>query len=186
MAEESLLPIRAENQPCIVLIGMAASGKSTIGQILAKDLGWAYLDSDYLLESLYGCQLQNLADALSKEKFLDLEAGLIKELRPSRTVIASGGSVVYRESAMSHLAGLGPLVHLDAPFHEIERRIARNPQRGLAIGPGQSLEDLFLERKALYRRWATLCCRTKGRTAAQCAAWICQKLKQKLVLTPRP
>ena len=60
--------------PCVVLIGMAGAGKSTVGMALAQTLGWAFMDSDYLMEALYADRLQSVTDALSKEAFLDLEA----------------------------------------------------------------------------------------------------------------
>ena len=82
--------------PCVVLIGMAGAGKSTVGMALAQTLGWAFMDSDYLMEALYADRLQSVTDALSKEAFLDLEAVVLGSIRVQRTVIATGGSAVYR------------------------------------------------------------------------------------------
>ncbi|MBQ3059057.1 MAG: shikimate kinase [Desulfovibrio sp.] len=162
--------------PCIILIGMAGAGKSTVGSLLARDLGWAFLDSDHLMEALYGARLQDITDALGKEAFLDLEASVITSIRVHRTVIGTGGSVVYREEAMRHLTTLGHLVHLDVPLSVIEERIARNPERGLAIAPGQTLADIFHEREALYADWRQLHCDTRQKTARQCAQWIRENL----------
>ena len=166
----------ARPSPCIVLIGMAGAGKSTIGEALAKRLDWAFMDSDHLIEAVYAARLQDITDALGKDAFLDVEATVINAIKAKRTVIATGGSVVYREKAMRHLASLGPLVHLDVPLGIVEERIARNPQRGLAIGPGQTLHDIFVERQELYTRYATLCCDAACKNPQQCVNWIVDNL----------
>ena len=143
--------------PCVVLIGMAGAGKSTVGMALAQTLGWAFMDSDYLMEALYADRLQSVTDALSKEAFLDLEAVVLGSIRVQRTVIATGGS-------------------LDVPLETIEERIARNPDRGLAIAPGQTLADIFYEREALYNHYATLRCDARQKTPQQCARRIAEHL----------
>lgn len=142
---------------CVTLIGMAGAGKSTVGRAVAERLGWAYVDTDHLIESTYGARLQDVTDALDKERFLDVEARVIQSLRMQRAVLATGGSVVYRPEAMRYLTSLGPVVFLDVPLPLILERISRKPDRGLAIAPGQTVEDLFREREALYRQWATCC-----------------------------
>ena len=162
--------------PCITLIGMAGAGKSTVGYALAQELGWALVDSDHLIEATYGARLQDITDALGKSAFLDTEAKIISAIKAHRTVIATGGSVVYRDSAMQHLAALGPIVFIDVPFRLIEERIARNPERGIAMNPGEKLEDIFNERLTLYTHYATMRCPAEGKNPAQCARWICDQL----------
>ena len=149
-------PISASDsrQVCITIIGMAGAGKSTVGRQLARLLDWKLMDTDQLIESVYGVSLQDITDALGKDAFLDVEATVICAIRAQRVVLATGGSVVYRENAMAHLRSLGPIAYLDVPLPLILERIARNPLRGLAIAPGQSVEDLFREREALYSRYA--------------------------------
>ena len=158
--------------PCITLIGMAGAGKSTVGHALAKELGWALVDSDHLIEAAYGARLQDITDALGKSAFLDTEAKVIASIKAHRTVIATGGSVIYRDTAMQHLASLGPIVFIDVPFRLIEERIARNPERGIAMNPGEKLEDIFNERLALYTHYATMRCSAEGKNPTQCARWI--------------
>ena len=101
---------------------------------------------------------------------------MLGSIRVQRTVIATGGSAVYRPQAMAHLASLGPVVFLDVPLETIEERIARNPDRGLAIAPGQTLADIFYEREALYSHYATLRCDARQKTPQQCARWIAAHL----------
>ncbi len=160
-----------KDEPCITLIGMAGSGKSTIGMALAKYMDYAFMDTDYLIESAYGTDLQSVADALPGDAFLDMEERFICSLRASRTIIATGGSVVYREAAMKHLHSMGPVVCLDASLETIQKRIALNPQRGLVIAPGQTIADLYAERMALYTKYADLHCDT-SKSPGECAAWI--------------
>ncbi|MDL2307586.1 shikimate kinase [Desulfovibrio sp. OttesenSCG-928-C06] len=142
---------------------MAAAGKSTMGRELSQLLGWIFVDTDNLIEAAYGTRLQDVADAMTKEEFLDMEETVIKRIRMQRCVIATGGSVVYRPGAVEHLRTLGPLLYVDVPLDIVLERIARKPDRGLAIAPGQTIEDLFNERRALYEKAATL--RIKGGSA---------------------
>ncbi|ATD80383.1 MULTISPECIES: homoserine kinase [Desulfovibrio] len=172
--------------PCIILIGMAGAGKSTVGEALARTLGWAFMDSDHLIEAVYAARLQDVTDALGKSAFLDVESSVVSAIKANRTVIATGGSVVYREQTMRHLASLGPLVYLDVPFTVVEERIARNPQRGLAIAPGQTLRDIFQEREELYTRYATLRCPAADKNPQQCVNWIVQQLPAEVTMPDRP
>lgn len=162
--------------PCVILIGMAACGKSTVSQALARELDWPCMDSDHLIESLYGRRLQDITDSMTKDSFLDVECAVICSMRANRTVIATGGSVVYRDDAMRHLKSLGTIVYLDVPLAIISERIARNPDRGLAIAPGQTIADIYNEREALYRQWADLCLSPEGMSATACARWIVNNL----------
>ena len=155
---------------------MAGAGKTTVGRLVARALGWAFVDSDHIIEAAFAAPLQRVADAMSKEAFIDMEAEIVSSLRLCRTVIATGGSVVYRQSTMEHLAGLGPVVYLDVPMKVILERIARNPDRGLAIAPGQTVEELFLEREALYRRYATVSVASCGLSPSESARLALEKL----------
>ena len=148
-------PGKVQPQGCITLIGMAASGKTTIGRELAALIGWAHLDTDHVIEAYYGTRLQQIADAMTKEEFLDMEAKIIQSLSVGNVVLSAGGSVVYRQEAVDFLSRLGPLIHIDVPFPIIMARIARKPDRGLAIAPGQTIEDLYNERQELYKKAAT-------------------------------
>ena len=158
-----------QDEWCISLIGMAGAGKTTIGKLAASALGWAFADSDHIIESAYAAPLQKISDALGKDAFIDMEAEIVGGLRLSRTVLATGGSVVYRASTMEHLRTMGPVVYLKAHIGVILERIARNPERGLAIAPGQTVEDLFREREALYERYATVTVDTTGLSPEECA-----------------
>jgi shikimate kinase len=148
-------PAKVPAGGCISIIGMAAAGKTTIGRELAVLLDCPQLDTDHLIEATYGARLQAICSVLGKEAFLDVEALVISSLRASRAIISTGGSAVYRAESMAHLRALGPLIYIAVPLPIIQERISRKPDRGLAVNPGQTVEDLFLERKRLYEAFAT-------------------------------
>jgi shikimate kinase len=175
MAVARISPL-GPRQACISLIGMAGAGKSTVGRQLARLLDWKLVDTDQLIESVYGVPLQDLTDKLGKDAFLDVEGTIICAIKAHRVVLATGGSVVYRENAMAHLHSLGPVAYLDASLPVILERIARNPLRGLAIAPGQSVEELFREREALYVRYADCSINTGGLSPEACAKAILKRI----------
>lgn len=164
------------NPDCVILIGMPGAGKSTIGAKLASLTGYAFLDSDYVIESIYGCRLQDISDSLSQSQFLDMEETVITEIAASKCIIATGGSVVYRDKAMSHLASLGKIIHLGLSLDDVKERVARNPQRGICFGPGQTLANLYEERMKLYRKYASYECDSGLLGPDECARWIMRQL----------
>lgn len=140
----------------IVLIGMPGSGKSTVGVILAKTLGMGFVDGDILISQREGCTLQEILDARGLDAFLDVEEETMLETAYRGTVLATGGSVPLREKAMEHLAHGGDFVYLDVPLPELTRRIRNISTRGIAFGPGQTLEDIYRLRTPIYQRWADI------------------------------
>jgi len=156
---------------------MAGAGKSTVGGQLAQLLRWKLMDTDQLIEAVYGVPLQDITDKLGKEAFLNVEATVICAIKARRMVLATGGSVVYRENAMAHLHSLGPIAYLDVPLPVILERIARNPLRGLAIAPGQSVEELFREREALYAHYADCVIDAGGLSPEACARAILDRIR---------
>ena len=140
----------------IILIGMPGAGKSTVGVLLAKTLGYAFLDTDLVIQQREGALLQPLVDSLGVEAFLDVEADALCSVECRGTVIAPGGSAVCRERAMSHLRALGRIVYLHLPLEELERRLSNISTRGIAMAPGETLADLFARRAPLYRNYADL------------------------------
>ena len=140
----------------IVLIGMPGAGKSTVGVLLAKTLGYAFLDTDLVIQEREGRLLQDLVDELGVEAFLDREAAAICSVDCDRTVIATGGSVVCRDGAMEHLRTLGRIVYLQLPLEELERRLHNISTRGIAMAPGETLAHIYDYRAPLYRKYADL------------------------------
>ena len=160
---------RVKPDGCVTLIGMAGSGKTTVGKALAAELGWVQVDVDHVIEAAYGTRLQDVTDSMSKEEFLDVEADIICKLNVQRTVLSPGGSAVYRQRAVDHLRSMGPIVFLDVPTPTIVYRISLNPERGLAIAPGQTIADLIAERALMYDAAADFHLKAEGLDPKQCA-----------------
>lgn len=172
-------PDKVSPAGCISIIGMAAAGKTTIGRELSTLIGWPQVDSDHVIESTYGVGLQEISTSMSKEEFLDLEGAVISGINVRRTIISTGGSVVYRQNAIRKLKSLGPVIYILVPLPIILERIARKPDRGLAIAPGQTVEDLYNERARLYEAAADFTVEGGGAPATAyaqtIAAWLAEK-----------
>ncbi len=140
----------------IILTGMPGSGKSTIGVLLAKAMGYQFLDVDLLIQEREGALLQEILDGRGVDAFLDAEEAAVRSLDCRRTVIAPGGSAVCRERAARHLSQLGLIVYLNVSLEELTRRIRNLSSRGIAMQPGQTLADVMAYRDPLYRKYAGL------------------------------
>lgn len=138
----------------ITLIGMPGSGKSTVGVLLAKALGFGFLDTDLVIQQQEGALLQDILDRRGVPYFLDAEEWAVCSVRCDHHVIAPGGSVVCREGAMAHLKAMGPVIYLRVPLEELKRRIHNLDSRGIALEPGQTLDDILTIRAPLYETYA--------------------------------
>ena len=151
----------------IVLTGMPGVGKSTVGVILAKRLGYSFLDTDIYIQTREGLSLQEIIAARGIKGFCDLEEQHLLTISLKAHVIATGGSVVYRDRAMQHLQRNGFVVHLDLNCEKLKKRLDDIEQRGVVIAPGQSINALYVERDALYRRYADVTVETDNLTPDQ-------------------
>ena len=138
----------------LILIGMPAVGKSTVGVLLAKRLGFGFLDTDLLIQTGEGRRLNRLIETVGVQRFCDLEAGYIRRLNVDRTVVATGGSVVYRDGAMAHLAAKGRIVFLNIDAAALAARLSQLDERGVVRTAGQTFDSLYAERQPLYHRYA--------------------------------
>ena len=166
-----------KKKQAIVLVGMAGAGKSTLGKELARRIGWGHVDTDLILEAWWGMKLEKLSSTLSRDAFLDAEARVVQDLNIQRCIISTGGSVIYRPRSMTHLRSLGPCIYLQSDLKTIIHRIASAPQRGLSIAPQQTIEELFLERKAMYEISADFTVRTDLYDVTTCVQTITAWLK---------
>jgi shikimate kinase len=138
----------------IVLIGMPASGKSTIGVQLAKWLSMGFIDTDLLVQARAGESMQAFQNQNGQDDYRKLEADTARSVVCENCVIATGGSVVYYPEAMEHLKSIAQVVFLDVPLADIEQRIGDWSARGVIIKPGMTIADLFEERRPLYLQYA--------------------------------
>jgi shikimate kinase len=138
----------------VALIGMPSAGKSTLGVLLAKRTARDFLDTDLRIQESEGASLQQIIEQLGVEEFRRIEERCVLALDCSSCVIAPGGSVVYSEAAMQHLAHIAVRVYLEVPLAELDRRLGDLEARGVIHAPGQDLAGLLAERLPLYERWA--------------------------------
>ncbi|MDD7267377.1 MAG: shikimate kinase [Lachnospiraceae bacterium] len=166
----------------IVLIGMPGAGKSTIGVVAAKMLGYDFLDSDLEIQRQYGKTLPQLLQEYGTEGFNQIENEVNAGLNCRRTVIATGGSVIYGQQAMEQLAKLGHIVYIRLSFEEIERRLGDLRQRGVSIKEGMSLRDLYEERVPLYEHHAELIFEAERYDLRESAEVLVRQLAQQIEL----
>ena len=140
----------------IALIGMPAVGKSTVGVLLAKKMGFDFMDTDILIQAKEDQTLSQIIARQGLDRFLEIEKQHLLKIRCARHVIATGGSVVYRSEAMHHLAQTGMVVYLAIDLDVLKTRLSDVITRGVAIAPGKSIDDLYLERVPLYEKYADL------------------------------
>lgn len=140
----------------IILIGMPAVGKSTVGVVVAKRLGYRFIDTDILIQEEEGKLLKNIIAEKGIDGFLEIEDRINANVVAKHSVISPGGSVVYCENAMKHYKEMGKVVYLQASFETISKRLRNARKRGVVLKDGQSLKDLYDERVELFERYADI------------------------------
>ena len=141
----------------VVLIGMPGAGKSTVGILLAKEMGLDFVDTDISIQVRESKTLQQITDQSGYLVLRDIEEQVLLAEKIIGKVVSTGGSAVYSEAGMTHLAQDSVVVFLDVPLAALEARISNFSSRGIARHPGQSFDDLFAERSVLYHRYANIC-----------------------------
>ena len=140
----------------IILIGMPGCGKSTIGVVLAKNLGFRFIDSDLLIQEREHRLLHEIITQDGLEAFNQIENQVNASIETTSSIIATGGSVVYGKEAMEHLQEIGTVIYLEVAYPELEKRLEDIKGRGVVLRDGQTLYDLYLERTPLYEKYADI------------------------------
>ena len=140
----------------IVLIGMPGVGKSTAGVILAKVLGYEFVEADLVIQNEEGKLLKEIIEEVGTDGFIAVENRVNSSLEVDHSIIATGGSVDYGKEAMDHLKSIGTVVYLQLPFEELNRRLSDIKGRGVVLKDGQTLKELYEERVPIYEKYADI------------------------------
>ena len=163
----------------IVLIGMPASGKSTVGVLLAKCLGYRFLDCDLLIQEREGKLLHDIIQEKGVKGFLEIENRICAAIDADRTVISTGGSAIYGVEAMAHLKTLGKVLYLKIDYDTLVKRLGDYSHRGVVSPRATTLAELYAERTPLYEKYADVVVDEKdtegdlSKTVERCVA-LCQ------------
>lgn len=147
----------------ITLIGMPAAGKSTVGVLLAKRLGYSFVDVDIVIQEKEGKLLKDIIHEKGMDGFLEVENRINAGLSVVRSVIAPGGSVIYGKEAMEHLKTLGPVVYLKISYEELTARLGNVEDRGVVLKDGMSLRELYDERTVYFEKYADITIDEEGK-----------------------
>jgi shikimate kinase len=138
----------------LYLIGMMGAGKSTIGQLLAQQLGYRFFDTDVLVERVAGQSINDIFAHSGEATFRAYETQVLSELSAyTRLAIATGGGIVLQRENWSHMHH-GLIVWLDVPVEHLYSRLKRDATRPLLrdANPLEKLQQLLRERQPLYRQ----------------------------------
>ena len=147
----------------IVLIGMPGVGKSTVGVILAKILGYRFIDTDIVIQEHEKKLLKDIISEEGIDGFIAKENDIISGLNVEKAVIATGGSVIYGDDAMKKLSELGKIFYLKLDYRKLKYRLGNIKNRGVVIRNGQKLSDLYNERCPIYEKYADVIIDENGR-----------------------
>ena len=161
----------------LILTGMPACGKSTLGVVLATTLGMKFVDTDLLIQEVENCKLQEIIDERGMQEFLRIEEKVLSEIEAENSIISTGGSAVYSDKAMKHLGSIGDVVYIKLSLDEIERRLNNIKTRGIAMKPGETLADLYNMRVPLYEKYADITIETEGMGIEESIEVLIDKLK---------
>ena len=140
----------------VILIGMPSCGKSTLGVLLAKSLGYRFIDSDLLIQEREGMLLHDIIAQRGTKEFLKIEDEVNSAIRDERAVISTGGSAVYCERAMKHLSTLGKIVYLRISYETMAERLGDYVHRGVVLNGAEDLREMYKVREALCQRYADI------------------------------
>ena len=163
------------------MIGMPGAGKSTAGVILAKVLGYQFMDSDLLIQREEDRLLAEIIGQDGVDKFLEIENRVNKSIEIDRAVIATGGSVVYGSEAMEHLKKIGIVVYLKVPYEALKNRLKNIADRGVVLKDGQTLGSLYEERVCLYEKYADIIIEEENENVEDTVKKLIKKLTEKKI-----
>ncbi|MBN2879024.1 MAG: shikimate kinase [Clostridia bacterium] len=137
----------------IVLIGMSGCGKTSIGEILAKKLGYTFLDTDEITES-YGMTIEELFES-GEKSFRCVETMAVKEAASyEKAVISTGGGVVTVAENMNYLSDNAVVFFVKRSLESIKKSLQKDKNKRPLLKNDNSLDKLYLKRVKLYEKYA--------------------------------
>jgi len=156
---------------------MPGVGKSTVGVVLAKNMGMAFIDSDLLIQEQEGKRLHDIIEERGLDGFIEIEGHVNASLHPKAAVIATGGSAVYCSEAMEHLNSIATICYLKLPYEGIKERLGNLAERGVVFKERQTLQSLYDERVPLYEKYANLTVECEGKNIREIVMELSKRLK---------
>ena len=152
------------NKDNLILIGMPGAGKSTIGIVLAKIIGYTFIDSDIIIQNEKNMLLHELIDKYGLDGFNSIENEINSKINTHKSIIATGGSAVYGETAMEHFKDIGTVIYLEVDEIELEERVGSLKERGVVSNGKTTIDEIFEDRKNLYRKYADITLNLNGKS----------------------
>lgn len=162
------------------LIGMPASGKSCMGKAIASKLKMKLLDGDRLIEARTGRKLQEIIDEDGLEAFKKIEEETLLSIEDDNIILAPGGSAVYYDSVMQKFKKRGKIVYIYVSLPLIKERLGDYSKRGVVLKPGQTIDDLYLERTKLYEKYADITINCNGHAYPKYRQELIKKIEEAL------
>ena len=159
----------------ITLIGMPASGKSSVGVVLAKRLGKSFVDVDIVIQEQYGMKLKEIIAKYGQDGFRQIEDEVNAKLQVENSIISPGGSVIYGEKAMENLKNISTVIYLELSYNAIKSRLGDLNERGVTLKKGQTLKSLYNERVPLYKKYADITVNEMKKSLSDIVDEICKE-----------
>ena len=161
----------------IVFVGMPASGKSTVGVIVAKVMGMNFIDSDIVIQQRENAKLNELIEEYGIDDFLKREEQALLSINVDNTVIATGGSAIYSDAGMKHLFNNATIIYLKVSLDNLKGRLTDLKARGVVIRPGESIEQMYATRSVLYEKYADIIVEEKGTSIEDTVCLVMEQLR---------
>ena len=161
----------------IVFVGMPASGKSTVGVIVAKVMGMNFIDSDIVIQQSENAKLNELIEEYGIDDFLKREEQALLSINVDNTVIATGGSAIYSDAGMKHLSNNATIIYLKVSLDNLKDRLTDLKARGVVIRPGESIEQMYATRSVLYEKYADIIVEEKGTSIEDTVCLVMEQLR---------
>jgi shikimate kinase len=156
---------------------MPASGKSTVGVIVAKVMGMNFIDSDIVIQQRENAKLNELIEEYGIDDFLKREEQALLSINVNNTVIATGGSAIYSDAGMKHLSNNATIIYLKVSLDNLKDRLTDLKARGVVIRPGESIEQMYATRSVLYEKYADIIVEEKGTSIEDTVCLVMEQLR---------